>query len=1378
MKLKQTKYLMLIIGITISINILGVNKDNLFFRDIKLKDGLPSNTITSITQDSLGFMWIATNDGICKYDGLNFRIFRYEPNSNNSIYDNDIRKNFIDSRGDLWIVSSAGVDNINLKSNTITKYTKGKGYENTNDASPIDITGTSDSTIILGFYDSGVGIKTANSNSFNIINDKSPAPLKLSSNKTRALSLYNDSLLFVGYKDKGVDIHNLKKGTTRSLEDIAKAELPSTDVSALYFDNKQGIWIATSKGIAYYNIKTEALSSIYIDRSIASAISETRTLFVDCNNRLWIGTQNDGVIIIDEIELHTRGIYAPYKVYKPNHNDGSLSYRTVVSIFQDANRNIWIGTEGGGLDYVEDRSERFGIIRYNPADDQSISYDKVWGITEDRNGSIWIGTDGYGVNVWDQNNRVTKRYVNIEGDETSLSDNAILSAATDYNGNIWLGTYAGGLNRYDEINDIFIRYSKEQGLIKDDVRAIYVTSDNTVWVGLNGGGLAKYNRSSDRFESIEGLEHYDVRSIIKEGNNIWLGTFYNGLVRYSLHDNSITKLNSNRSNNIKTIFSIELTNDGYLWLATKRNGLVRFEISTEKIKMFTKEHGLYNNRINSVLSDSRGNLWLTSNNCISKFNISKKTFTNYDWRDGVQGGEFHNGSGLVTRNNMFCFGGLNGLNYFNPEKFTKIVDPQNLKFTNLMVNNLIIEPDNSSIIDKNIEYNPIIKLNHNHNVFTIAFQSIDYPFANSSNYKYILEGYDKDWNHVGNINRATYRNVPAGDYIFKVASDDNRFSQEQTVSSIEISVSPSFWKTKLAFTIYFTIVVLILIVIFRFRIIQYKTNSRLRYERKLRDSEKRLHNERLEFFTNISHELRTPITIIGIALDDIAENEKDNNRIKRYVDTAISNSNRLIELINKILEFRQVETGVSSLIVDSVEINRVVDLCTNNFIEMAEHNDIELKVQLPSISPSVWIDKDKFDMIMNNLLSNAFKHTPAEGSIKVTVEDYSNHILIKVSDSGKGIPEDIQKKIFDRYFKMDTKSTSTGIGLALTKSLVSLHKGEITVESKKNNGATFIVKILKGKDHLPINKRTLEDETKQIENIPTEEQLHQDRDQKIILIVDDNEEIVTILESKFNSSFKVYKAYNGKDGVRIAKHISPDIIISDIMMPIMSGTELCRQLKSDKTTSHIPIILLTAKVSEKDEISGLDIGADDYISKPFKISILKARVNTIIENRRKFYNYIIPNSGLLNSNESIITADLKVGDIDIKTEDEVQSKLESSDNIDEAQSNLELNDIEVIFINTLNDYILNNCLTDDISVFEIASKLGFSRSTLYRKVKTLTGMSINAYVRTIKIERSAELLREGKNVSEAAYLTGFNDIKYFRESFKKIMGKNPSDLKI
>lgn len=1326
----------------------GQANDSLYFWNIRMTEGLPGSTISAIEQDSLGFIWIATNDGICRYDGANFRIYRQEPGDTNSLSGNEINNLFIDRRGNLWAMAANGLNFFDLKQQRISRIPSGSRKGLLPDNSPTDIVETTDGQIYIASYYSGISFKEDPELPFQYLTDDSPNGLALSSNNINTLGLVGDSLLLIGHRGNGVDLYDITAGQIRPLRTIADSSMASGNIYTFCTNGKKGFWIGTDNGLSYYNLEenrltnfpyTEGERSFVVDKDILS-------LHLSQEGQLWIGTKKNGLVVVDQEDILQQGKAAPFTHYFPDQRPGSLSYRTVLAIFRDNNHQIWIGTDGGGVNFAETRQQRFGHLKHEPGRKNSLSISKVWGMAEDQHGDIWFGTDGDGVNVWNPEKGVVERFQYEPDNMYSLSDNAVLSAFTDHTGQVWLGTYEGGLNRYDEATNRFYRYQAPAQLPVNDIRCIYEDASHRLWIGTNQGGVLIYNREEDCFDPVEGLEYYDVRAIHAFGGRIWLGTFGDGLIAYDPASREVKRMGpqNGAQPGPGIIFSICSRGDQNLWLGTASAGLCRFNIATESFESLSEKDGLASNKVHAILADKSGYLWLSTNRGISRFSPGEQLFYNYDWQRGLQVAEFHDGSALKASSGLFFFGGIEGVNYFHPDNLYSIAQKPNIQLTRLSVLNQEIIPGKQHIIDRSIEYRPEVQLNHRHTTFSIDYQSLSYPFSWDIHYEYLLDGYDEKWNAAGSQTTATYRNVPPGTYTFRVKASHFDNQQFDDQASVPVIISPPFWRTRTAIVFFSLVLLSGIYTILHYRLKQYRIKNQLIFEQKLRDEEKKLHDERLEFFTNISHELRTPLTILGVALEEMEPLRNTSPRINRSFDVALKNSNRLMELIHSLLEFRQVETGVSDLMVSKLNLNTFLSEFLQGFREMARHNQINLKLSLPLDGLVLWADQDKFSMILNNLLSNAFKNTPSGGQITLSVDEDEQYILIRVLDSGVGIPKRKLRKIFTRYYRLEDKSTSTGIGLALTKSLVGLHQGGIEVKSTVGKGSCFTVKFLKGNAHfadqtmgIAQSQEMAHEGDRDAENDETAE-----TDQQILLLIDDNTDILNLLEEKFRDSFKILKATNGEEGIVLAKKYSPDLILLDVMMPGISGTEACHQLKNEQQTSHIPIIMLTAKGTEQDEIKGLEMGADDYLAKPFKFAVLNARVNTLLENRRKLMGYF-SNSG---------------------TESEPP----------EASPLMKK---ELTFLNELEEYIINHCLTDELSVFDLARQLGYSRTSLYRKIKSLTGLSINAFVRSVRIKKSAEFIAQGMNVSEAAYSVGFNDLKHFRVCFKKQIGKNPSALK-
>lgn len=1329
-----------------------INTASIYFETISTKNNLPNSVIYNIEQDSLGFLWLSSDDGLFRYDGQNFQVYTSSPKNSNSLSNNSFLDMKLDSYGNPWLLFPEELNKLDTKTGKITHYRQKKIETSQQLYSGYEFAITPENNIFITSRNGGLlFLHNSDSSIKNLIEYKKVFPAL--SNNLEAIA-YNNNCLFVGKRYEGIYQIFLNEDNSKILNVSKIANSEHLEFSIIYPDNNNNLWVGTSNGLIRVNLNNGKVnnfeSKLRNNRFLPE--SEVLSLFVDKRNNLWIGTRENGLSIVPIAEIEDKEEQASSIRYTPANNDGSLSNRCINKIFEDSDGNIWLGTYSGGIQFVTDYNKKIHSLNYIPGHPKSISHKKVWGITEDKNGNIWIGTDGGGIDVWHPQKGIIKRLNCANG----LSDNAILCATTTSNGELWIGTYRGGINRINpETGKIRIYKnlpSATAGIYTSDIRIIYQTPVGKIWIGTNANGVCYYNENNNSVINIPELGNIDVRAFYQSsGNILWIGTLGSGLIKYNLLDKTIktfkVEVNSENCISSNSINYIAEGPNEKLWLGTEVGGLSCFNTETEYFDNFDLRDGLANNSILSILNDSNGYLWVSTNVGISRFNPVDKSFINYNQENGVLPGEFLNSSCIKAANGTFYFGSSNGLNYFDP----KFIEPSpvlpKVVFTELKIFDENIQPGDE-IIDKNIEYNPVIQLNHKQSVFTVGFQALQYPFAHKCQYSYMLDGYDGQWNMARINNSATYRQLPAGTYNLKVKASNADGVWSNEVASLQIKIIPPFWETTWAFIAYFIIFVLIAISVFRFRMNQIKTRNQLHYEKKIRQQEHKIHLERLEFFTNISHELRTPLTMVECAVDDLKSSliNSRSSKVKESIKTASFHSTRLLELINQLLEFRRIETGNSQISVENININEWLSEYLSNFKELANNKEISIKLSMPLNTVSLFADPDKLSMILNNLLSNAFKFTPKKGTVKISIEEKENEIIIQVINSGSGISPKVLPNIFDRYFKTGNRSTSTGIGLSLTKSLVELHQGQISVESVSGKETRFVLTFIKGSSHFKSEQiKSIADTNTQddaiIEEVVT---LENENENNIMLIIEDNPDISSMLAKKFVANFKVHIAENGDDGIELAHKLIPDIIISDIMMPGIQGTEVCARLKNSSKTSHIPIILLTAKGTIDDELTGLTTGADDYISKPFNFRILEARVHALIKNRINLANYF---------------GDKEPSDEIVKPTNERQQQ-------------------EHEFLEKAEQLILDKYLHSDSSVFKLAEDLNFSRSSLYRKIKMVTGKSINEFVRSVKIKKAAQLLAtKNITVSEAAYKVGFNDLKYFRENFVKQIGETPSAFK-
>jgi signal transduction histidine kinase/ligand-binding sensor domain-containing protein/DNA-binding response OmpR family regulator len=1181
-------------------------------------------------------------------------------------------------------------------------------------------------------------------------------------------------LLWVGTQNGGLNVFQVIKGEVVSvIQNLTKQPLPSDNIRCLAEDKFGNIWIGTSRGLVVYLRQENKFFSFSNSKFPVSSMSIS-SLLTDSNDNLWIGSQGAGLYQVDLRQFNTRTIsdfvVSPIK----NLKDFDISTRGIQSIYEDKDRNIWIGTYGDGIFLMSSVNENFVSIQKRIYSNEAVSYVSFYGMTYDHDGNLWFGTDGNGIYKSDVNGK-TLQHFTAENRSSGLTDNAILSALCDSKGRLWFGTYSQGLFRFDKASNAFVHYNYRESFKKsggNDVRVIFEDSNHNIWVGTNRGGLCIVNETERSYGNpthfTTAFANGDVRSIAEDKNgNLWIGFYGDGLHRYSL---TSQKSQQHLSQTLKSdiINSIKVDRTGNIWLGTGGAGLYQFNPQNNQVKLFTEKEGLANNTIYAVLIDNSDNVWVSNNAGISKLDITANKIVNYTVSDGLQEGQFNPGSALYNRLGGFmCFGGTLGMNLFYPEQ----VKPNQKKPEVLLSGfSLFNKPvnvndsiDGESILKQVISKTDEIILNHDQNVITFDFVGLNYSFPENNLYSYKLEGLDEDWNYVGNQRTATYRYLNPGEYTFKVRAADAESVWTSDHASVRLVIRNPFWRTPLAYALYVLSIAAIGFLVYVFQRKQIHLRRRLKIEKNQRKYERQLVQQKLSFFTEISHEFKTPLTLMIGPLEEMLAKESGLTPTGRKLKLVYRNAHKLLNLINKLLDYRKIESGNIVLKVREANLVSFIEEIFISFKELASHKNIKFNFAPAEQEILTWFDKEKLEMVLNNLISNSFKYIGKGDEITITVsrqisEKYpKGRAVIKIRDNGIGIPKKHLGNIFDWFHRGETSGTmSSGIGLSLAKKLVHLHRGEIFVDSVEGSGATFSIKLPLGKNHfkpeelMPDAKGedliealqsslTVRDGTLQS---AIEDEVLNKKGFKSVLIVEDEEEIRQFLREYFEKSYRIFEAANGKEALEVASQVHPDIIISDIMMPEMDGIDFCKAIKNNIRTSHIPIILLTAKSSITHHKEGIGTGADAYITKPFSPEILELTVHNLLqscENLMRFYRNLF-------------------------TQENGNARKEG-ETIDEK------------FLHSIYKILKDNLDKPDFNVNELCDALNMSRSLVYKKIKTLTGLSPLEYVRSLRLQEAAKLLRTKQyKIFEVVYMVGFTDAKYFRKCFIKEFGFSPSDF--
>ncbi|MDY7252741.1 two-component regulator propeller domain-containing protein [Bacteroides sp. A1-P5] len=1351
------------------LSILQLTAQSHSVKKLGIEQGLSNNYVVSITQDKQGFLWFATEEGLNKFDGTRFITYYKNdlPHNNQGITGNELNRVYADSkRPIIWIATQRdGLNAYNYDEQTFTAYQHNPENPHsliTNDVTDISPSTQNDDGLWVSTYYRGIEYLNINNGQFTHYN-RSTVP-SLPSNQTWTVLDGGDNNLYIGHVGSGFSIFSLKDKSVKNFQNETgnPTSLPGNDVFCIIKDANGNIWLGTNNGLALYNAANDNFITFRNNKNDKYATLCSRILSIRQlkDNRLWIASELNGIAILN---LKQGMFLSPEELsieYIQEGDDSrSLSNASARCIFQDSFDNIWIGTWGGGINFISSKPPLFTTLSYSPIpnNENSLNNKVANSLCMDRQGRIWIGTDGGGINVFEGEKRIAI-YKKESGD---IPSNFILASLQDSKGNLWFGSYQGGISYYDSRNKRF-RSISLMGQSNLDVRTIYEDAQHNIWVGYSGG-IVVLNPLTMKI-----IQHYNtdnselhsdfIRSIAQdEKGRFWIGTFGDGLGIYTPNLQKIKTFTQRDGFCSNTINQIIQDKQKRMWIGTGE-GLVCF-LSTDELnyKTYQRKDGLINTNICAITEDKKGNIWFSNNKGISCYVTNKGCFYNYDHSDDVPAGSFSSSCVTQSKNGQIYFGSINGVCCFNPDITMNEQPAPAAVVTEMKILGRLSNLENNDMII-NLSKGQNVELSHAQNSFGLTFNVQNYSLVNQVEYVYMLKGLENSWYTVNENNSVTFRNIPPGKYEFLIKARIHNQKWPEEATSLTIRINPPLWLTWWAKLIYILVSISITYLILHAYKKKLDLESLYTLEKKNHEQEQELNQERLRFYTNITHELRTPLTLILGPLEDMQKEASLPAKQAQKLSVIHQSALRLLNLINQILEFRKTETQNKKLCVSKGNIAPLIYEIGLKYKELNQNTKIDFRIQIEKEEMFLFFDKEIITIVLDNLISNAIKYTE-QGcvtlSLHQTMRNEVAYTEIKVSDTGYGISAEALPHIFDRYYQESGKhqASGTGIGLALVKNLVTLHEGEIRAESIQNEGSTFYISLLT--DNIYPNAlhadstEPVQEEMNQNTELEYSQEATLDTSKPILLIVEDNEEIQKYIVESFTDSFEVITANNGEEGKQQALSRIPDIVVSDIMMPVMDGITLCKQLKDDVRTSHIPIILLTAKDSLQDKEEGYEVGADSYLTKPFSASLLRSRINNLLDSRKKlvaqFQAQSTPGSQIDLSEKRIVIA-------------EALSKLDNE------------------FIEKITLLIEENLSSEKIDINYLSDKMCMSGSTLYRKMKALTGLSTNEYIRKVKMKNAERLLLEGKfNISEIAYKVGMNSTGYFRQCFKEEFGLSPSD---
>lgn len=1301
---------------------------NYYFKHITIKEGLSQNTVLSILQDKEGFMWFGTKDGLNRYDGNTIKIFKRSPNDIFSIGNNTVWSLLEDGKGQLWVGTDRGIYIYNSKTGHFTKFSIKSNTSIAIDVPVLDMKKNKTGDIWIS-----AGRLYKYSPQQNILNDMSAKSDKNTLiPRPWSIMIDNDQTVWVSFYDRGIKKYNYPSNS--SVDILLNKD--KNDFSGICFSkmvnylNNYVIVGTINEGLMILDKTTGKIQPYFEDPKETPQQLYVRALEMFADN-LWVGTES-GLYIIDPL------INKSEHINQDKNDQFSLSDNVIYSIYKDREGGIWIGTYFGGINYIPKQYNYFE--KYYPISNKnSISGERVSGICEDQNGNIWIGTEDAGLNKF---NPATKQFEHfkVNAGENSLSYHNVHDVLLDGD-NLWVGFFNNGINVINLKNyqvKHYFKSNKKGAIDNDDVFALYKDRTGKIWVGTSSDAYI-FNKEANSFIKQTQIGQHFISDIMEDKDGrIWFATYDAGVIRYNPRTKECKYYNYNPKDKNSICFykiiSIFVDSKNRIWFTGESGGISVYNEKTDNFTNYGFEQGFVSDVIYKILEDSQGNLWLSSNSGLMKFNPETKKIRIFNTGDGILSNQFNYKSGFKDKNGKMYFGEINGFIAFQPEQFVlnNCVPPVVITGFNLLGKT---NPHSKINLDKS---KPIV-LNYKQSSFSIDFASLSYSAPEKNLYAYRMVGLDNHWIYLDKAQRIIFSNLLPGKYRFEIKGSNNDGVWNQRGGSIDLIIKPPFWKTKIAYLIYFILIVWIILFIFSQNIKRIKRKSekeRILFEK---EKEKEIYSAKIDFFTNIAHEVRTPLTLIQSPLEYLINNNVDEKELNDNLLVMEKNSSRLLNLINQLLDFRKIEAQTFSLTFVHTNITELLYETYLRFTPIARHNNLTFLFEKPEYPVFADIDKEAIVKVLSNLISNAIKNSKSQVEIQISTTD--DKLYIRVNNDGKIIPYELKDKIFEPFYQIKNEDngrvkSGSGIGLALVKSLVELHNGKIYLDDNIRTENSFLLQLPLNQS----NKIILKEELEPTENINNKTEALVTNSKERILVVEDDADLLTFICDKLGSHYSVVKAKNGLEAIEALDKENISVIVSDVVMPKMDGLELCRKVKEDVNFSHIPFVMLTVKTTIQNKIEGLESGADAYIEKPFSMDFLYVQISNLLSNRKKIKSAF--------ASMPLV----KAGTIALNKSDE-------------------------IFLNKVTDIILKNISDPDFRVDQLAEAMSMSRSSLLRKITGISEFSPNEFIKIVRLKRAAEILQESDyTVNEVSYLVGFSYPSYFAKSFHKQFGVLPKDF--
>ncbi|KMW82545.1 hybrid sensor histidine kinase/response regulator transcription factor [Bacteroides sp. 3_1_13] len=1309
-----------------------IHYNNLRFKQFETLDKLPHKTINAITQDNSGFLWLGTRNGLCRYDGYNIVTYQYHENDSNSLCHNFVNTLYNDSlQNVIWIATEEGICKYSSSTGRFVRY-RIEGNTKPN----VVFLKTFDKQLLAGC-----------SNGVYAYDEKKDAfvPFLLTGTEASLVSgLAEDHNGFLWISTpKGAKCYNMHKKVFMKLP-----ESVSHISSKLYIDKFNRLWYNMNQQVNVYDINNQQNYSIKESKQFKIF----KSIALDGMDNIWLGSEYGIFVYGKDLRL----------IHHYQQTEGDLSNlndNPIYSLFMDANHNMWVGTYFGGVNCYIDATDNFHVFSYGNSRNH-LSGKAVRQITGGPDEDIYTATEDGGLNRIDKSGQITRSEALHQRMDIGATN--VHSLLLNHEGDLWIGLYEKGARCYNfrtQHTKVFLPmdlYRRHSGfcMIED--------AEHDIWYGgLNGFVIfRKEGKGYEVMKFKKPFLKFIFCMVNAPDGTVWAGTRRDGVFRLDKRKQTVERI-ATFPNKELFITDLYVDSQNQIWVGTDDNGMLLLNSKGEYITSYTEEQ-IGSNSIKGIVEDNAGNIWFGTVNglcCIR----AKGGIMRYTTEDGLPTNQFNYSSAYKDARGVLYFGTINGLVSFHPERIYKYPSRFNIALTAISLNGELINPSTSdSPLEKTISECTSITLTHKQaRSVQIEYSGMNYRYNNNTMYAMKLEGVDKKWQNIGEQHQVRFSNLPAGHYRLRIkAGEDGIHWYEKGEKIINIRVLPPFWLSGWAYGFYAVCLLMLGYIGYRYTKNRLRLVMNLKTEHNLRVNMEKLNQQKINFFTYISHDLKTPLTLILSPLQRLLSQKEITNHDKKNIEIIYRNANQMKYLIDELLSFSKIEMNQEKINVRKGNIMLFLKELSNIFEIVARDREIDFIVKLDDTDEEVWFSPSKLERIMYNLLSNAFKYTAPGDYVQLTAslqeEDQQTFVHISVKDSGRGIPDEVKDRIFEPYYQVSPKDhrEGFGLGLSLTKSLIQLHRGRIEIESKVGEGSNFIVILNVSEQAYEAAERRQDGITlaeiqkynmrlkETVEILPdklTQEKHPSQEERQSILIVEDNNEMNNYLKEIFMENYQVIQTYNGKEACEVMQKVYPSLIISDVMMPVMDGLELTRRVKQDINTSHIPVILLTAKTDEGEQTQGYLCGADAYIPKPFNAKNLELLVRNMQQNRM---------SGIAHFKQ---TEELNITQITNNPRDER-------------------------FMKDLVELIMANISKEDYGITEITSALCVSRSLLHTKLKMLTGCSASQFIRSIRMREAKKHLLDGMNVAEAACAVGMTDPNYFTKCFKKEFDVTPTEF--